>query len=343
MDIIKTPLILLASLLLIACGSDSNNPSPAEIIFPEHLPKVNPSLNQDSRIGIWMVYQETDIVSEDVVDGFKEKSVTKFTSNELSIIDNNKDDIAILAMCNFYDLHQHFGLNPSLTDKGYQYTYSGSLNHVDDISTGHLEISYSHSNQQLYGKGSRRYQYKNKDNFYRDEITTLYAIKVSDTANFNFSNEVQYSSSIETEHHTEIEFSPLCIGLSDRATTVYKNSVNPEYYHTKMVQQFSLGQESLTGIEIFNATGPVDNESAQRVGGSYTNEENYTLPWQRNTQCTLNDSDCLDKETLNIKIEENNSSGLAFSARLDSDDGGFLDVQVSAIINPFEVAPETQE
>ena len=204
MDIIKTPLILLASLLLTACGSDSNNSSPAEIIFPEHLPKVNPSLNQDSRIGIWMVYRETNIVSEDVVDGFKKKSVTKFTSNELSIIDNNKDDVAILAMCNFDDLHQHFELNPSLTDKGYRYTYSSNPYNVDDISTGHLEIFYSHNTQQLYGKGSRRYQYKNKDNFYRDEITTIYAIKVSDAANFNLSNEVQYSSSVETEYHSEI-------------------------------------------------------------------------------------------------------------------------------------------
>lgn len=343
MDIIKTSLILLATLLFTACGSGSDKPISSEIRFPDNLPKVNPNLNQDSRTGIWMVYRETEIVSEVVVDGIEEKYVTKFTTNELSTITKNKNDIAILAMCTFYDLHQHFELSPSLTNKGYKYTYSGDLNNVNDISSGHLEISYINNNQQLYGKGSRRYQYKNEDSFYRDEITTLYAIKVSDTANFTLSNEIQYSTSVETELHTETDFSPLCIGISNRDGTGYNSPIKPEKSHTQKVQQFGLGQNSLIGIDIFDSNGVVDTDNKQRIGGVYTNEENYMDPWQRNTQCVLSDSDCLSKETLSINIEQNNSSGIAFSARLDSYDGGFLDVQVSAIIHPFEPAETSQE
>jgi hypothetical protein len=52
MDIIKTSLIFLATLLLTACGGNSNNSNPVEIVFPEYLPKVNPHLNQESPAGI---------------------------------------------------------------------------------------------------------------------------------------------------------------------------------------------------------------------------------------------------------------------------------------------------
>lgn len=343
MDIIKNHLIFFITLLLIACGSDSENSTSAEIVFPDSLPKVNPNLNEGSRTGIWMVHRETKIISENIVDGVKEKHITKFTTNELSTIIENKNDIAILAMCTFYDLHQHFELSPSLTNKGYKYTYSGDFNNVNDISSGHLEISYINNNQQLYGKGTRRYQYSNIDNFYRDETTALYAVKISDIANFNLSNEIQYSTSIETDLHTETDFSPLCIGISNRENTGYNNPIKSEKRHTTKVQQFGLGQNSLIGIDIFDSNGVVDNEDAQRIGGMYTNEENYIDPWQRNTQCVSSDSDCLSKETLNISIEQNNSLGIAFSARLDSYDGGFLDVQVSAIIHPFEAVQESQE
>ncbi len=63
MDIIKTAFALLTMLLLTGCGggnsNSSNNYSAADIIFPEHLPKTNPNLNQENQSGIWMVYRIT--------------------------------------------------------------------------------------------------------------------------------------------------------------------------------------------------------------------------------------------------------------------------------------------
>ncbi len=343
MDIIKTPLILLTTLLLTACGGESDKSTPTEIIFPEHLPKVNPNLNQTTRTGIWMVYRETEIVSENIADNVIQKYITKFTTNELSIIKKNRDDIAILPMCTFYDLHQHFDLTPSLTSKGYQYTYSGTPYDANDISTGYLEVSYINNDQQLNGTGNRRYQYKNLPNFYRNEKTTLYAVKISDAVDFNLSNEIEYSNYVETEFHTETEFTPLCIGTSNRETTGYNNSIKFEESYTQMVQQFALGQNSLIGTEFFNSYGVIDNESKQRIGGMYVNEENHLAPWKRNIQCSLNDLVCVNESILDINVEQNNSSGIAYAAKLDSSDGGYLHAQVSVIIHPVEPVPDSPE
>ena len=68
MDIIKSSLVLLATLLLIACGSESDKSPPTEIIFPEQLPKVNPSLSLENQSGIWMVYRVTTENSEHTYD-----------------------------------------------------------------------------------------------------------------------------------------------------------------------------------------------------------------------------------------------------------------------------------
>lgn len=54
------------------------------------------------------------------------------------------------------------------------------------------------------------------------------------------------------------------------------------------------------------------------------------------SQCGTSDEECLNEHKLNLKIIQNNSSGLSFSARLDCDDGSFLDLGVSAIINPID-------
>jgi hypothetical protein len=77
MDIIKNSLVLLATLLLISCGGESDKSPPAEIIFPEHLPKVNPNLSQENQSGIWMVYRVTTERSEYTNDNGEVETLEK--------------------------------------------------------------------------------------------------------------------------------------------------------------------------------------------------------------------------------------------------------------------------
>lgn len=325
MDIIKPTLSFITALILTACGGDSD---PAkEIIFPEHLPEVNPNLSQESPAGIWLSYRvhETTIRNlngEKIIQG----EITEI-AHEMTAIDHSEHDIYTLQFCTTTEFNEGYDQGYETLNNGYSYIYSGYENGPDTGSTGRINVTYL-SNHKMYGLGHKRtaYVYDGQE-VVEEETIEFYAIKISDDINFNNSNELTYSNDIESRSGKETDSNPICLGIYNREIKIHTdNIVTYENYdkHLMIADQNSAG-----GFDLYSAEGGAFGiMDIKLVGGWYD--------WQSfESQCDITDEQCLNRHKLELNTLQNDSSGISFSIRLDSDDGGFFDAQVSAIIHPF--------
>lgn len=333
-------LLLMLSLCLSACGGTSSNSGigEQETIFPEHLPKENFSLSQDTRAGIWMLSRviKTTAIGHD--DGIKYESTLQSIEHGISVINSYNSKANILPFCTIADMFEQFELDINPTETGYSQSYSTDPNNSSLNSQGSLEITFI-NNRKLVGKGYRKYSYKNGS---RNEIILIHAVKISDDIDMNVSNEISYSSNIETEFDAESDTAAICIAVSEVDISSYHNDIKTSENNIQYAQLFSFSSNDLQGIEIFNTTGQIGEDFSQRIGGLYYNGRDHT-PWRRNFICPTDDADCLTQNTLDFNIVKNSSSGISFNTQLNASDGGYLNTQVSIIIHPVETISNTEE
>jgi len=331
MDIIKTTLTFVIALLLTACGGDSD---PAEIIFPEHLPEVNPNLNQESPAGIWLSYRvhETTIRNlngEKIIQG----EITEI-AHEMTVIDHSEHDIYTLQFCTTTEFNERYDQAYETLKNGYSYIYSGYENGPDTGSTGRINVTYL-SNQKMYGLGHKRtpYTYDGQE-VVEEETIEFYAIKISDDINFNSSNELTYSNDIESRSGKETESNPICLGIYDRKIKIHTNDIVTYENYDKHLM---IADNISWGFDLYSAEGGAFGIMDIKLVGGWYNWQSFE------SQCDITDEQCLNRHKLELNTLQNDSSGISFSVRLDSDDGRFLDAQVSAIIHPFEPIQDNQE
>ena len=347
MDIIKNSLILLATLLFSACGGDKSN-SP-KVIFPEHLPKVNPSLSQEDQSGIWMVYRVTIENSEYTNgDGTTEFQKKEIIANELGTIVNHDEDE--------YD-HYHHNLNCTSNDfspdpdlhitdgdeQGYTELYRDA--EEDNYgSSGRITVSYL-SSQKIYGKGWKT------QNYWVDGIKTgfhqeieFFAVKVSDEDNFLLSDDLNYSSTINSENISFDEnrfYSGMCLGLQEHNFSSEEESAEASSYKFQYFQHYV---DYNHNFEIYDGKSSnseeFENSNNQVIGvlQAYSHIDNF---------CYSSDLECVNKYDFQSEILQNNSSGISFTAKLTGNENlnneVYIDTQVSVIIHPFEPAADSQE
>ncbi len=331
MDIVKASLIFIISLLLIGCGGDSREDS-ADIIFSEHLPALNPNLSNDSRSGIWMVYRIREIVSENHTDGIISKKIQKSISNEISVIDKDDNGNYFLPFCDNYILNYNQPYEIEINNDGYSYVYNIPPRR-DLTSKGRLDISFI-NNQQIIGNGKTIIQ--NNASVKEFRSTKIYAVKISDSTDLNSSNEVTYSNYIETDLNTDIEFYPTCLGITHETVFYYDDDSLMSESRIQQVNQSGIGVEGSTSMLFDILSSQTSNGLNHKGFRVYYFGEHGIENSLKNVSCSIYELDCLNNNYLNIDITQNNSFGISFIARLESSDGGFLDAQVSATINPKE-------
>jgi hypothetical protein len=330
MDIVKASLIFITTILFTGCSGDSRNNS-ADVIFSEHLPAVNPDLNSDSRSGIWMVYRIREIISENQTDGIVYKNI-KTVSNEISVIDKNENGNYFLPFCDNYILNYNKPYEIEINNDGYSYVYNIPP-HYDFTSKGRLDISFI-NNQKIIGSGKTIVQ--NNESIKQSRNTKIYAIKISDATDFNSSNEITYSNYIETELNTDIEFSPTCLGITNEINFYYDDNILMEESRNQQINQSGIGADGSTNMLIDKLSSQTSDDLNHKGFRVYYFGEQGIDTSLKNVSCSFYQLDCLNSNELNINITQNNSFGISFIARLESSDGGFLDAQVSATINPTE-------
>jgi hypothetical protein len=325
--ITKYILNLVFIILLVSCGGGSDS-KPTHLIFPEHLPEVNPNLSQDSSEGIWMVHRTIDVTYIGYEDGIKQDMSLQSIENGISILKSYNSETSTLPFCTIQDMFEQFELEISPTKDGYRQSYSTNPNNISVPSEGNLEITFINNNK-LVGRGHRKYTYTNGS---RHELITTYAVKISDDTNLNASGNLSYSSHIETESDLEVDIPAICIALSSFDATHYSDGKKTSNNHVQYAQIIGLGEYNPHGTEIFNTKATSEKDEYQRIGGIYYNGHNYD-EWKKNILCPLEDTACLAQGTLDLNIIKNNSTGIAFSSRLNTSDGSFLNTEVSLIID----------
>lgn len=350
MNIIKIfALAIIAIFNITACGGSTNKQK--DITFPDHLPKVNPNLSQEDQSGIWMVYRVTTENSE-YSDGAGEIEILekKIVANELgTIIAHNDEDFDHYH----YDLNctsNDFNPDPDLHvtddhDQGYTELYRDSENE-DYGSSGRIIVSYL-SSQKIHGKGWKT------QNYWVDGIKTgfhqkieFFAVKVSDENNFLLSDDLDYSSSVNSDEISFDEnrfYSGMCVGLQEHNYSSRVGNGNTEsgsykfqyfQHHVDYNHNFEIYDGKSSNSEEFEA------ENNQVIGAlqAYSHIDNF---------CYSSDLDCVNKYNFQSEILQNDSSGISFTAKLtgneDLNNEVYIDAQVSVIIHPFEPALETQE
>ncbi len=327
--IAKYILSLVFITLLISCGGRSD-PKPTSLTFPEHLPEVNPNLSQDSPEGIWMVHRTIDVTHIGYEDGIKQEMSLQSIENGISILKPYNSETSTLPFCTTQDMFEQFELEIFSSKEGYRQSYSTNPNNISVPSEGSLEITFI-SNNQLVGKGHRKYTYTNGS---RHESITIYAVKISDSTDLNTSNDFVYSSNIETESDSEVDIPAICIALSSFDATHFSDGKKASDNHVQYAQIFGVGDNNPLGIDIFNTKSTSNEIEYQRIGGVYFNGRNYD-EWKENTLCPLEDISCLTQDTLDFNIIQNNKTGIVFNTRLNTSDGSVLNAEVSLIIDPI--------
>jgi hypothetical protein len=324
MDIIKTSYIFMITLLLSACGGESS--SVKEIIFPDYLPEVNPNLNQESPAGIWMSYRvhTTKIANTSGEQSIRGKATE--VAHEMTIIDHSEHDTYILQFCTTTEFHERYSQGYEILNNGYSFIYSGYENGPDTGSTGRINVTYL-SNQKMYGIGHKRTPYVYDDQeVVEEETIEFFAIKISDEVNFNDSDDLTYISDVKSQVGKEPDLNPICLGTYERRVKVHTDNIITYENHDKHLM---LANYNARGFDLYTAEGGEFGIIDQKlVGGWY---DRQTIE----SQCHISDEECLNRYKLELNTLQNDSSGISLHARLDSDDGDFLDIQVSATINPI--------
>ena len=159
MNIIKIFTLFIAILNITACGGSSNNKK--DIIFPDHLPKVNPDLSQEDQSGIWMVYRITKEDSQFTNgDGEIVNIKKEIIANELGniILDTEHDYYKHYLNCTPYEFSSDDGLYIRDThENGYIKLYRDNIDE-EFGSSGRISVSYL-SSQKIHGKGWKTQHY----------------------------------------------------------------------------------------------------------------------------------------------------------------------------------------
>lgn len=185
----------------------------------------------------------------------------------------------------------------------------------------------------MYGKGwsSKVFLQDHTNESYRENIE-FFAVKVSDEPNFYISDDLDYSGSLfsDSDGFTEV-IDPACIGVQEDTYSVEVDGIETYSYHSQHIQQH--GNYSLS-FETYD--GSATNASYDQVIGlrrhdSYTSIDHH---------CLESESECLAVLSLQTSIEQNNSSGISFTAKLTGNENlnneVYIDTNVSVIIHPFE-------
>lgn len=332
MNIIKAIALSIAIFTLTACGGSSNNQK--EIIFPDHLPKANPHLNQESPAGIWMSYR---IHSTKIKNTSGEQSIqgeVTEVAHEMAIIDHSEHDIYTLQFCTTTEFHEQYSQGYEPLKNGYSFIYSGYENGPDTGSTGRINVTYL-SNLKMYGLGHKRtpYVYEGQE-IVEEETIEFFAIKISDEINFNDSDDLTYTSEVKSQIGKEPDLNPICLGTYDRKIKIHTDNLVTYENHDKHLM---LADHNARGFDLYTAEGGEFGIIDQILVGGWYDRQSIE------SQCAISDEECLNQNKLELNTLQNDSSGISLSARLDSGDGDFLDIKVSAIIHPFEPAEISQE
>jgi len=323
----KYILNLVFIILLVSCGGGSDS-KPTHLIFPEYLAEVNPNLSQDSSEGIWMVHRTIDVTHIAYEDGIKQEMSLQSIENGISILKPYNSETSTLPFCTIQDMFEQFELEVFPTKEGYRQSYSTNPNNISVPSEGNLEITFINNNQ-LVGRGLRKYTYTNGS---RHELITIYGVKISDNTSLNTSHDFVYSSNIETESDSEIDIPAICIALSSLDATHFSDGKKTSDNQVQYAQIFGLGDHNFLGIDIFNTEATSEEIEYQRIGGVYLNGRNDD-EWKENILCLLEDTVCLSQDTLDFNIIKNDETGIVFSTLFNTQDGSFLNAEVSLMIN----------
>lgn len=332
MDIFKTSLILFTTLLLTACGGESDS---EEIIFPEHLTKTNPNLSQASPAGIWMSYRVhktkiRNLNGQQSIQG----EITEI-ANEMTVIDHSEHDIYTLQFCTTTEFQERYDQGYETLKNGYSYIYSGYENGPDTGSTGRINVTFLNNNK-MYGLGHKTTPYTHDgQEAVKEEIIEFFAIKVSDEINFNDSDDLTYTSDIESQAGKKPDSNPLCLGIYDRNIKIVIDDVVTYENHDKHLMLAE--QDDVGGFDLYTAEGSGFGSIDQKLVGGWFDRTSIE------SQCDITDEQCLNRHKLELNTLQNDNSGISFSARLDSDDESFLDIQISAIIHTIEATKNSQE
>jgi len=346
---IKIPLTFVIALILTACGGESDKSNPAEIIFPEHLPKVNPNLSQENQSGIWMVYRVTTENSEYMNDNGEIETLEKeIIANELGtiILDTEHDYYNHYLNCTSNNFSPDYDFQTRDTqEQGYTELYRNNMDE-EYGSSGRITMSYL-SSQKIYGKGwkTQHYWVDGIKTGFHQEIE-FFAVKVSDEDNFLLSDDLDYSSAVNSEdiNFDEYRFyDGMCLGLQEHnySSKIGNSNADTGSYKFQYFQHYvdyDHNFEIYDGKSSNSENYEAENNQVVGVYQRYNNIDNY---------CISSDLECVNKYVFQSKILQNDSSGISFTAKLtgneDLNNEVYIDAQVSIIIHPFEPAPDSQE
>lgn len=252
------------------------------------MPKVNPNLSQENQSGIWIIYRVTTESSEYINDDGEIETLEKeIVANELGtiILDTEHDYYNHYLNCTPYEFSSDDGLYTRDThENGYIKLYRDNID-GEYGSSGRISVSYL-SSQKIHGTGWKI------QNYWVDGIKTgfhqeieFFAVKVSDEDNFLLSNDLDYSSSVNSEDISLDEYrfySGMCLGLQEHNYSSKIGNSNADSSSYKF-QYFQHHVDYDHNFEIYNGkssnTERYEAENNQVIGAlqAYSHIDNYCL------------------------------------------------------------------